>query len=337
MPLSVPLNIDVLDPRPALVGNWSPWVTDLKSWQGIAWSPKLEIFVAVAGGSVIDSVMTSRDGASWELQNAAVANDWLDVVWSPELEIFCAVADTGVGNRVMTSPDGVNWTARASALDADWRAITWSPEKMLFVAVANFSPGAYVMTSPDGIVWTAQPGALQSGWRGVDWSPELGLFCAVSDAGFAFVGFELVMTSPDGIVWTGQATPDNYYYDVAWAAGPGLFCISGADGGDHHMITSPDGVVWTKREIGNFDIDFVSICWSPFLERFCAVSDFHGFNDFNAVAISPDGVNWFLHPVPEDNEWEAVTYSPKYGIFCAVAGTGTSRAMTSLYYAGEDV
>ena len=74
-------------------------------WLGIAWSPELGLFAAVANSGVGNRVMTSPDGINWTIRTSAADNDWHSIAWSPELGLFAAVAFTGVGNRVMTSPD----------------------------------------------------------------------------------------------------------------------------------------------------------------------------------------------------------------------------------------
>jgi hypothetical protein len=144
------------------------------AWQGIAWSPELNLFCAVGGSG---GVATSPDGITWTARTASESNSWYGVAWSPELNLFCAVSTSGT-NRVMTSPDGITWTARSAAAANNWISITWSPELLLFCAAAQTGTNR-LMTSPDGITWTAR-GSSTNELTSVTWSPELGIFCAMA-------------------------------------------------------------------------------------------------------------------------------------------------------------
>ena len=75
------------------------------SWSGIAWSPELGLFAAVAYSGTGNRVMTSPDGVNWTIRTSAADNDWRGIAWSPEMGLFAAVAVTGTGDCVMTSPD----------------------------------------------------------------------------------------------------------------------------------------------------------------------------------------------------------------------------------------
>jgi hypothetical protein len=89
-------------------------------WEGVAWSPELGLFVAIAYTGSGDRVMTSPDGINWTIRSSAADNNWNDIAWSSELGLFAAVAGSGSGDRVMTSTDGINWTIRSSAADNFW-------------------------------------------------------------------------------------------------------------------------------------------------------------------------------------------------------------------------
>jgi hypothetical protein len=84
------------------------------SWGGIAWSPELGLFAAVANSGVGNRVMTSPDGIYWTTRTSAADNNWRAIAWSPVLGLFAAVAYSGSGDRVMTSPDGIYWTIEYS-------------------------------------------------------------------------------------------------------------------------------------------------------------------------------------------------------------------------------
>jgi len=58
----------------------------------------------------------------------------------------------------------------------------------------------------------------------------------------------------------------------------------------NRVMTSPNGIDWTIR-VSAADNGWHSVCWSPELELFCAVS-YSGTG--NRVMTSPDGINWTI-------------------------------------------
>jgi hypothetical protein len=83
---------------------------------------------------------------------------------------------------------------------------------------------------------------------------------------------------------------------------------------------------WNTRTITSNSWE--SVCWSPELGLFCAVSD-TGSN--NRVATSPNGITWTTRSTSGiDNNWKSVCWSRELGLFVAVAYSGTgNRVMTS--------
>lgn len=160
-----------------------------ENWECVAWSVSLAKFVALSTGG---HAATSADGIAWTDHVITPTNFFRRMVWSPELALFVAVANSGVGNRVATSPDGTTWTSRASAADLDWRGLTWAPEIGLFVAVAIDGSGNRIMTSTDGIIWTLAASPVDNDWRAVAWSSTLSMLAAVASSGT----FRIMTTSP---------------------------------------------------------------------------------------------------------------------------------------------
>jgi hypothetical protein len=72
----------------------------------------------------------------------------------------------------------------------------------------------------------------------------------------------------------------------------------------------------------NEGAEWFSVCWSPQLELFAAVS-FNG-----GVMTSPDGINWITRTAPTCGG-SGVCWSPELGIFTAVALSGGNRVLTS--------
>jgi hypothetical protein len=131
-------------------------------------------------------------------------------------------------------------------------------------------------------------------------------------------------------------------------------------------MTSPNGITWTARlAAAGQDNVWRSVCWSPKIGLFVAVSDSgsnrvmtsnNGINwisrsavgvnlwyhvcwcpqlelfiavGTNCVMSSPDGINWTSRTSAQANNWFGLCWSPELGIAVAVADTGTNRVMTS--------
>jgi hypothetical protein len=91
---------------------------------------------------------------------------------------------------------------------------------------------------------------------------------------------------------------------------------------------SNDGINWTVI-IRSYAADWRSVCWSPQLILFVAVSS-------GEPKISKNGIDWtqitLLTPTPlwtNGTFWKSVCWSPQLGLFVAVADGGTYKAMTS--------
>ena len=83
---------------------------------------------------------------------------------------------------------------------------------------------------------------------------------------------------------------------------------------------------WTARTSA-VDNDWQSVCWSPRLGLYCAVSN-AGTND--RVMTSPDGINWTARTPAQVLAWESICWSPKLSLFITVSSSGSGyRVMTS--------
>jgi len=298
---------------------------DMAGWRGLAWSPELGLFVAVAD-STTQKLMTSTDGVNWQRHTPPEDNDWRSITWSPELGLFVAVSVDGT-NQVMTSSDGFNWTPRTVPENNEWYDVTWSPELDLFVAVAsNAGPGThFVMTSPDGFNWTPRSGPNGDGWVEITWSSELGLFVATGGS-----GTNRIMTSPNGINWTPRTTPNQGWYGLTWSPELSLFVV--VDGGNDNgprILTSSDGITWTPRPtpIDGGSNYLADVAWSPELRTFVAVA----YSGTQRILTSTDGITWVPHTAPVDNNWWKVVWSSELGKFVSLSVDGTTEsAMTGV-------
>ena len=284
------------------------------SWEGVEWSPSLELFAAV-GGFILGApnrVMTSPDGVTWTLQSDPYNDLWQDIAWSPTLGLFAAVGRVATGPGIMTSPDGINWTGRtAPAGGFWWRGIVWADTLGLFVAVSQENETTTtnrVMTSPDGINWTGRTSASVNDWESIAWSSSLNLLVAVGASGTG----NRVMTSPDGINWTSRAsTADVYWESVAWSPDLGMFA---AVSFEPAIMTSSNGIDWTSRTPPA--MAFRDVTWCSDLGYFAACG---GPTD-QGIVISTDGINWDFQSGSIDEYYRAIAYASEIETIVTVRG-----------------
>jgi len=210
---------------------------------GVAWSPSLNLLVAVGVSDGVDAyIVTSPDGITWTERANPKNLPLYAIIWNDS--IFVAVGGdpyAGQIEYIITSPDGITWTEQIGRANGRLRGVTWSPSLHLLVAVGGFI-GSYIITSPDGITWTEYFGPKPKVLNDVTWGNGLFVAVGIADGADAYI-----VTSPDGITWTEQANPlYTVLLGVIW--GNSQFVAVGYSAGDDaYIITSPDGITWTER------------------------------------------------------------------------------------------
>ena len=292
-------------------------------------------FVAVDGANSNNRIITSSDGATWNVVNAPQNNTWTSVTYgswttvSGTSHLFVAVASSGT-NRVMTSPDGTTWTLRAAAEANAWTSVTFG--NSTFVAVSRDGTNR-VMTSPDGTTWTARTAAEANAWTSVTFGN--GTFVAVSSD-----GTNRVMTSSDGTTWTAQNAAANFWTSVTYgswtnASGTNHLFVAVANLGISatRVMTSSDGTTWTLRTAAAANA-WTSVTFGN--GTFVAVSS----GGANRVMTSSDGTTWTARTAAAANVWTSVTFGN--GTFVAVANNGSERRImnstdATIWYSYSDL
>lgn len=313
-----------------ITGLWaSTFVTTTNKLYGaVAWSPTLNLFVALSHSSSGNKAIYSSDGISWTEGSSIESNQWRDVVWAPSLALFCAVSLNGT-NRVATSTDGITWTARSASDAEPWRSLTWNEDDSLFVAVAFSASAASkaVMTSTDGAAWTRRtaPSAIQ--WSRVTWADTLSLFVAIASNATT----SGAMTSPDGITWLARTTIAGNLDSIAWSNELGLLVALGS--ASQNYETSTDGIVWTQRTLpSTMTGRFERVVWAPEVSRFMAVAT----NGTDRAGISSDGTSWTPLTATSATNWRGLAWSPSLLRWVA-GGDETSLMYTGAVALGETV
>lgn len=282
------------------------------TWNDVAWSPKLNLFVAVSLNGATSRVATSSDGIIWSTVTSPVNSAWNSIIWVKELEIFCAVGSTGTNNNIMTSSDGTTWTTRAGSTGS-WNSITWSPDLELFCAVSTATPS--IMTSSDASTWTTRLSPLTSNqWYSVSWSPKLGMFASVS-----FTGTDSrVMTSYNGITWTTRSSDTTQSWSsLTWSDELSLFCAVPSAASNGLVMRSSDGIIWSTSLLSIAATSSSYISWSPNLSTFLITTQ-------SNIYFYGNGTNW----TSRSGNGIKSTWSPELSMF-AITDTGTNKISTT--------
>lgn len=298
----------------------SSWVTNnmpTGTWQAVAWSPTLNLFVAVGNGT---TVAKSSDGHVWTTTTCP-NSVWNDVCWASGLGKFVAVG-TGSTN-VMTSVDGTTWVSSGSISAINVTSVCWSQAKSLLVVTTQENSSSstvtgYILTSPTGSSWTTRAtqlptaGNTERGYYSVCWSATLGVFAAVGKSTAMFI------SSPDGLTWTtGSLGASVVPFKVIWSDFSNKFIAFGTAAGGTYIATSTNGSSWTTV-IGT------PSQWGAAVDTPSGSFGFqHNQTATTTVAQSLNGSFWpFVAGVSAPvSSWKGCAYSPSLNRMVVIAFT----------------
>lgn len=113
----------------------------------------------------------------------------------------------------------------------------------------------------------------------------------------------------------------NSWSSVCYASALSRFVAVSTDG-VKRIAYSPDGLTWINVT-APVDEAFTSVCWSPDLNLFVAVTM------TDVIIYSADGITWNVATAPESASWSSVCWSIPFSKFIAVNTDGTDRIMVS--------
>lgn len=95
-------------------------------WQSVAWSPTLNLFVAVSQSRTVDgnnyNMAYSANGVDWTPLASPAGNvSHSSVTWNSAIGKFVVVIRGS--STVLNSTDGINWTTHTSAISQDWEHV----------------------------------------------------------------------------------------------------------------------------------------------------------------------------------------------------------------------
>lgn len=239
---------------------------------GLAYSPTLDLWVAVAGAG---EIATSPDATTWTARTSGTAEILNSVAWCPNAGIFVAVGNNAV---CLTSTDGTTWTSRTSGFTASpiWGVVEGVPDATQYSVPIIVIAGedGKIATSPDGTTWTLRTSQFDT----------TDILTATFGQGlFLVAGLEgKIATSRDGVNWTKQNSgvdPSITYTQFLYAThGAGWFVVS--NNSLKTVVVSRDGVNWESFATGASGSGY-EIAYSPTLEAF-------GLTDGGTFRNTPD-------------------------------------------------
>lgn len=241
-------------------------LNDDYEWYGVAWSPDLNLFAAVANavsgaGTAGQRFATSPDGITWTLRNnAGNLIQFVDVVYGEGL--FVAIGDAvdsgSLGFKISTSPDGITWTTRHAGTNKNLSAIAYNPGDSVFIAVAFNAGGsnpALMTRSTDGITWAHADLLSARDWYSIAYSAELGRFLAIGQNG------RYAYSDDNGLSWTeGNIGNLNTFSSLAWSDELKIFMAAASAGVDAvKVVWSTDGITWNDGTHPNAFVRYDSV------------------------------------------------------------------------------
>ena len=131
--------------------TWKNITIPTGTWNGITWSPKLNIFVIVGNNGV---TATSIDGIIWiSTTLSPTLLNLTSIIWSQELEIFVAISNSTASGtkKIITSIDGKNWIYRETgALDSTFTSIIWNRFFGVFTGISSAGTVRVLSSRPLG-------------------------------------------------------------------------------------------------------------------------------------------------------------------------------------------
>jgi hypothetical protein len=179
-------------------------VTGTPTFNSVAWSPSLNLFVATRSTATAVCVWTSPDGTNWTpITTPVTTQSCRQVIWVDALNLFVICGSLGL---IMTSADGASWTIQTTPDSTHlWTGIAWSPTLSLLVACSSTRTGSdnRTMRSADATSWTlGSSPSFASGdysFSSIAWSSTLAMFAMVGIGSTGGLSNGVVAHSLDGV------------------------------------------------------------------------------------------------------------------------------------------
>lgn len=256
--------------------------TNTNGLTSIAWSPTLNLFLAVGN----TSTMTSSDGISWTVSGTTLGTTGLTkVVWGGTQ--FAVINSNGSSSLVYRSSNGTSFLSATPTAFQPFD-IDYSPTLGLWAVARQSANTAFVATSPDLITWTARSitGAVAASGTGVVWSGNRFIVTA-NGSGPA--------SSADGITWTTQNT--NATQIGKMCAAPNNVVIASTYSDKGSAVTYNNGVSWATN------LTEIAMVQGQYRSRYTTVNSFVYAGGRYWVSLGSASDYGSLHYSYDKNTW----------------------------------
>jgi len=133
--------------------NWTSRTTPLTTaLQGVAYSPSLNLYVAVGSGG---KIITSSDAITWTARTSGVTTYLYSVVWANNKFVACG-APGGTKLYNLYSTNGTTWTKTElfGGTAPTLYSVRWLNGQFIAVGGNTLGGGSAVFTSTDGSSWS---------------------------------------------------------------------------------------------------------------------------------------------------------------------------------------
>jgi hypothetical protein len=300
----------------------------------VAYSPKLDLWIAGGQLTNVNTLAYSTDGKVWYgLGRSVVTTSVTTLLWDGTQFLVGGSDSVGI---LGYSTDGFNWVRTDSSnslLYSDDSGNTWTGVP----CSALMTSSAFAVTS-NGSRWIAAAPSSNTflfSETGNDWGTYNLPFQAVRWVNNKFVAvvgtlltvqsLQRIAYSENGINWTLTNTGPNTapqfnlvsvaysssLYLVVASVGPGVNYLNSRGG---YLLTSSNGTTWTPSVLSEKQGGYVVWVGSPLNKFFMAADKF--------VFSSADGLNWTKVQLSNNGLLVAIEWSPHLSLLCAVGGSG---------------
>ena len=190
--------------------------------RSIAWSPDVNMFVAVTYNNTTTAISYSFDGINWTSYGGTP--NFTRVIWVSSIKLFIAITTAGTIKLINTGSNTtidsiVNTYYRLTDINGSTATeLVYSHELGIILA---YGPDV-MFTSFDGYTWKMNDDIPFTGTISCTWSAELGIFCVIDTN-------KSVYTSNDGFNWTGPITTISQAFtptSMCWSPDLSIFCCA---------------------------------------------------------------------------------------------------------------
>lgn len=236
------------------------WTTHSSPFDGgeafdVAYSPSLDLWMAVGFISGVTGAATSPDGAAWTAVTTPFdggASSPQCVTWAPLAGRFFVAAAAGVGTAIVSTGDGgATWSSHVSAIDG-WDASTVLELGDGTLIAAAQQPAVYALSFDGGSSWVPDTPALPGTSSFLAGPGDILL--AVNFSYFGF-GAPLISRRDEPFVPPEPPEPPVEPGTIGW--------VSWKDGDDVYQLSTIDLGTGVATLVGE-TVEFLdAIAWSP--------------------------------------------------------------------------